>query len=311
MTIEGVDYSYSVPPAASLIAAGKRFAVRYGGPGGSGKHLTSAELNRLTAADINVVANAEGSAAGFRGTAAGVSWATSAQAAFSALKMPPDRPIYFSVDWAATAADWPDIDAALRGAASVIGSYAVGVYGSYDTVAHCSSAGTAAWFWQTYAWSAGRLHPASHLYQYRNNVTIGGASVDLTRAMRVDYGQWGANPMTTQVDLTPAAIQAVASKLGADLLNDDSNAARGVAMQLLNALVTPMAYTQGGPGERITERGWGPVSTWTLLEYLFEGVAAGELQLADGTVDSASILARLNRIEEKLGILPAPEPAGE
>lgn len=192
MTIEGVDYSTSRPKPSALVTAGKKFVVRYGGPGSSDKHLTQTEFSALKAAGIAVVANAEGASNGFRGFAAGQSWARSAHAHFSALGMPINRPIYFSVDWDAGPASWGDIDAALSGADSVIGVEQVGVYGGYDVIAHCASVRTARWFWQTYAWSGGRLHPAAHLYQYRNGVTIAGADVDLTRALRTDFGQWGA-----------------------------------------------------------------------------------------------------------------------
>jgi hypothetical protein len=191
MAIEGVDYSFARPSPLGLKNAGKKFAVRYGGPGTSGKWLTAGELAALRAVGIDVVANAEGTAGGYRGTAVGRDWASSADGYFRALGMPADRPIYFSVDFAADAADWASIDAALRGSAAVIGAARVGVYGSYDTIEHCRAAGTAAWFWQTYAWSGGRQHPAAHLYQYQNGVTVGGGDCDLTRALVDDYGQWG------------------------------------------------------------------------------------------------------------------------
>jgi hypothetical protein len=191
MTVEGVDYSYARPSPTALAAAGKKFAVRYGGPGSDKKHLHAAELVALRAAGLDVVANAEGSAGGYRGATAGVVWAKSAEAHFRGLGMAADRPIYFSVDWDATSADWHDVDAALRGSASVIGAKRVGVYGSYATVAHCDSANTAAWLWQTYAWSHGKRYNPSNMYQYHNGVTIGGGDVDLTRALTADYGQWG------------------------------------------------------------------------------------------------------------------------
>lgn len=207
MTIEGVDYSFSRPSAAALKAAGKRFAVRYGGPGSASKQLTSSELRDLRANGIDVVANAEGSAGGFKGTSAGISWASSAQSYFAALGMPANAPIYFSVDWDAGSADWGGIDAALRGAASVIGASRVGVYGSYDTVVHCHSAGTAKWFWQTYAWSGGKTPPSYvHLYQYKNGVTIGGADCDLTRALQPSYGQWYGEESNMALDLPDDAL---------------------------------------------------------------------------------------------------------
>lgn len=192
MAIEGVDYAWNGPSPAALKAAGKHFACRYGGPGSDGKQLHAAELAALRAVGIDVVANAEGTAGGFVGTSAGRSWAQQAINHFKALGMPDDRPIYFSVDFDAGSSDWPGIDDALRGAASVIGAARVGVYGSYKTVAHCRAAGTARWFWQTYAWSGGQQPPSYvHLYQYHNGATIGGGDCDLTRALLPDYGQWG------------------------------------------------------------------------------------------------------------------------
>jgi hypothetical protein len=202
MAVEGVDYAFSQPSTAALVAAGKRFACRYGGPGSAGKQLDAAELAALSAAGIAVVANAEGAADGLKGGyAAGRSWAADADQYFRALGMPADRPIYLSVDFDASSSHWPALDAAMDGAASVLGRDRVGVYGGYRVIAHFASMKDrlATWYWQTYAWSAGRWHPAAHIQQYRNGVTIGGADCDLNRAMVSDYGQW-----TTGDDMTPA-----------------------------------------------------------------------------------------------------------
>jgi hypothetical protein len=48
----------------------------------------------------------------------------------------------------------------------------------------------AAWFWQTYAWSAGVWAPGNHIEQYQNGVALAGATLDLDRALTADYGQW-------------------------------------------------------------------------------------------------------------------------
>jgi hypothetical protein len=197
VVVEGVDYSYDPPSPDGLAAAGKRFAVRYGALGNPGKLLTAAEVKALTSAGLGIVANVEETAQALRGAAAGIRHAAAGDAFFQTLGMPADRPVYFSVDWDAGPGDWPDIDAALRGAASMIGPDRVGVYGSYATVAHCATAGTARWFWQTYAWSAGRWHSACHLQQYKNNVALAGGTVDLTRAVQADYGQWGGATVAT------------------------------------------------------------------------------------------------------------------
>jgi hypothetical protein len=203
MSIEGVDYADSRPSASALKAAGKHFAVRYGGPGRASKQLTASEADALRATGIDIVANAEGAASGFKGKATGRTWAQQALDHFGPLGMPEGRPVYFSVDWDAGSADWAGIDAALSGAAGVLGAGRVGVYGSYDTVAHCKQAGSASWFWQTYAWSGGKWHPAAHLQQYKNGVTIGGADCDLDRAMTDDYGQWGVSDVS-EAEVTSA-----------------------------------------------------------------------------------------------------------
>jgi len=201
MTIEGVDYAFSKPSPAALVAAGKHFACRYGGPGSDGKQLTAGELAALSAAGIAVVANAEGTEDGLKGGySTGRAWALDADAYFRALGMPADRPIYLSADWDATSSWMDEIDAAMDGAASVLGRARVGVYGGYDVIAHLAANGKAKWFWQTYAWSEGFWHPAAHIRQYRNGVTIGGADCDLNRAMVTDYGQWTGVDMLTNAE---------------------------------------------------------------------------------------------------------------
>jgi hypothetical protein len=202
MAIEGVDYAAQRPSVAGLVAAKKKFACRYGGAGSAGKQLDNAEADALRAAGIAIVANVEGAADGMKGGfTVGATWARNADAHFRACGMPPDRPIYLSVDWNAGSADWRVVDDALRGAASVIGAARVGVYGGYDTVAHCAAAGTARWFWQTYAWSSGRWHPRAHIQQYKNGVALAGGDVDLDRGMTADFGQWGATVGENEDDM--------------------------------------------------------------------------------------------------------------
>jgi hypothetical protein len=192
MAIEGVDYAGDHPNPAQLYAAGKRFAVRYGGPGGSWKHLTAAEARALIAARLSIVANAEGTASGLLGgRSAGESWARSADAHFRALGMPAARPIYLSVDFDVTSGQWPACREALRGAASVIGAARVGVYGGRRAIEWARRDSVARWFWQTYAWSGGVWVSGNHLEQYRNGVSLAGGTVDLCRAKVADYGQWG------------------------------------------------------------------------------------------------------------------------
>jgi hypothetical protein len=200
LPLEGVDYAFGTPPSpAALVAAGKRFVVRYGGPGTEGKWIHADEAQALAAAGLWIVANAEGSATGLgNGWSTGVSWAKSADKWFHDIGMPTDRPIYLSADFDVTAEDWPAVADALRGAASVIGSARVGVYGGYNVMRWAARDGVAKWFWQTYAWSAGRWAPGNHIEQYLNGVPIDGADCDLNRARQVDYGQWMPGRLPTK-----------------------------------------------------------------------------------------------------------------
>lgn len=187
---QGVDYTGGAN-IGQLVAAGKKFACRYGGPGGSWKHLTPSEAQALSAAGIAVVANAEGSADGLvGGWSAGVSWARDAEEHFAACGMPKDRPIYFSVDFDVQPGQWAAVASALRGAASVIGASRVGVYGGRHAIEWARRDEAAVWFWQTYAWSGGVWVAGNHIEQYHNNVTLAGIQLDLDRALAGDYGQW-------------------------------------------------------------------------------------------------------------------------
>jgi hypothetical protein len=204
MAIEGVDYAFPPhPDIAGLAAAGVQFACRYGGPGTEDKWVHADEAQALAAAGIALVANAEGSQSGLhQGFAAGASWARSADAWFKGIGMPDGRPIYFSVDFDTTTGDWDELDAAMDGAASVIGRERVGVYGEYSIVAHLIGNGKAKWAWETYAWSGGHWFSGNHIEQYRNGVQLAGADVDLNRAKQADYGQWFPVGMMTEEDMT-------------------------------------------------------------------------------------------------------------
>jgi len=205
VSLEGVDYAWGRPGGAALVAAGKHFAMRYVPyPGNGGKGLTTAELGDLQSHGLAVglvFESVKGRALG--GRAAGIADATMTAAAVTSLGFPADRPVYFAVDFDASAAQQASIDAYLRGAASVLGASRIGVYGGLDVVNRCAENGSAKWFWQTYAWSGGRQSAHAHLYQYHNGQTINGAAVDFDRALVSDFGQWMPLPDSSTGDAMP------------------------------------------------------------------------------------------------------------
>jgi Domain of unknown function (DUF1906) len=200
--LEGVDYSYGRAGGAALAAAGKRFAVRYVSTAIAGGYLTAAEAADLHAHGIGVAFVFEGAATGaLAGAGQGNADGATAKAALALLGVPADRPIYFAVDFDASDAQLVAVDAYLRGAAGPLGAARVGVYGGIRTIRHCQAAGSARWYWQTYAWSAGQIAPGIHLLQYSNGQVINGASVDFDRSYPDDFGQWGGDMIDPTKDL--------------------------------------------------------------------------------------------------------------
>ena len=129
---EGLDYSWHRLSAAAIKQAGRDFVVRYlFDDGQGGKGLDASEVAELKRGGIDIAVVYEEYANSFRGYQAGVNQAHRAQAALNKLDLAKDLPIYFAVDWDSTEGDQAAINAALEGAASVIGLARVGVYGSF------------------------------------------------------------------------------------------------------------------------------------------------------------------------------------
>jgi hypothetical protein len=189
MPIEGVDLSFARPGGAALSAAGKRFVVRY--LTGKDKALTAHEVTDYHAQGLGIALVFESTRGRAReGKAAGTADAKAAAGAATKRGVPESIPIYFAVDFDADPDDWPAIEDYFRAVVAEIGIERVGVYGGIFVVRRCHNTKVARWFWQTYAWSDGKILPYIHLYQYRNGQLINGGKVDFDRAYRPNYGQW-------------------------------------------------------------------------------------------------------------------------
>ncbi|MFD0688918.1 glycoside hydrolase domain-containing protein [Actinomadura fibrosa] len=197
MAVFGVDYAWGRPGTDALRRAGAKFACRYLSHDTTGKNLTRAEAEELSGAGIWLVVVWEsGASRALDGRDAGKADAEDAAAQAASLGMPSDRPIYFAVDFDASAAQQSAINAYLDGAASVLGRDRVGLYAGYGPIDRAFDAGKIAYGWQTYAWSDGRWDSRAQLQQYSNDHEINGVGVDYDRAMDSDYGQWrvGVSP---------------------------------------------------------------------------------------------------------------------
>jgi hypothetical protein len=189
----GVDFSWDRPSPAGLHADGYTFAVRYLSYSTTGKNLTVDEASALIAANMDIAAVWEtGATDALDGNARGASDAAEALRQATAVGMPDGRPIYFAIDFDATADQLAAIDDYFAGVASVLGVARTGAYGGIHPLQHLLDAGAISWAWQTTAWSAGQWEPRAQLRQVHNDISVAGGACDLDEAEVSDFGQWGA-----------------------------------------------------------------------------------------------------------------------
>ena len=204
MVTNGVDYAWSHPSPAALRAAEVRFVMRYLSTD-AGKSLSEKEAAGLAAAGIWCGVVWETTADRMLdGRAAGAADARAAAGQAAACGMPSSRPIYFAADFDASETQVYAITAYLAGAASVLGSARVGIYGGLHVVRRALDSGHAAWGWQTMAWSGGQWEARAHVRQ-TGAVSIGGVQCDRNQAMTSDYGQWMPGKTPHEEDDMPTA----------------------------------------------------------------------------------------------------------
>lgn len=195
MAMEGVDYAWDRPSVSGLYSVGKRFVGRYISYDRTGKNMTKNEANSIRGHGMDVVVNWEATTDGARGGhAEGVRHGRDALAQAHALGVPPGAAIYFSIDFDAQPHEMPTVMAYFGGVASQVGHARTGAYGGYNQLAYLHNFNAVAWYWQTYAWSGGRVLPYAHLLQYHNHIRVAGGIVDLDRALKPSFGAWSSGP---------------------------------------------------------------------------------------------------------------------
>src|SRR5574337_59614 len=108
----GVDYAWGRPGGAAIRAAGYTFAVRYiDYPGAAGKGITADEVVDLHSNGVAIVLVFESLASrALSGKPAGDYDANMVRQQLARLNWPQDRPVYFAVDFEASATELPAID---------------------------------------------------------------------------------------------------------------------------------------------------------------------------------------------------------
>ncbi|MDX5091649.1 DUF1906 domain-containing protein [Lactobacillus crispatus] len=197
MTIKGIDCAVplTADKARAMAAAGMKFACRYLVPASMAwKRLTRTEAEAITAAGMHVVSVFQrGTNDAKGGTENGTRDGKAALQEAKLIGQPVGTAIYFAVDYDAQSADYTAIEAYLRAAAKELPGYSVGVYGSHAVIEEMARRGACKHFWQTYAWSRGKLAKATNIYQYKNRQELAGHTVDFNDALGSE-GWWNTNP---------------------------------------------------------------------------------------------------------------------
>lgn len=187
-----LDYSASFPGAANIKAKGYVGAVRYIGMPWRIKCTTASELQDFTREGLGMALVFESTATDWRGgEAQGIKSGQMARDHANAIGFPADRPIYMAIDQdVVTSGEFNLMINYLRGAAQSLGGAAsTGVYGEADVIDRARNAGVASKFWQTAAWSRGKMAPNLHLFQKIGYVNVGGVACDVNDVHALDWGQ--------------------------------------------------------------------------------------------------------------------------
>ncbi|RKN74990.1 DUF1906 domain-containing protein [Paenibacillus ginsengarvi] len=200
--VKGFDCATSLTEttAAAFRADGHAFVCRYLVPSGW-KRLTREEAELISEAGLEIVSVYETTAdRALGGYAAGIADGKAALAVAAAVGQPEGSTIYFAVDFDATAAQMDKVIDYIHGCSLATPGYSTGVYGSYAVVEAVRAAEACSRFWQTYAWSRGRKADGIHIYQYQNDITVNGISVDMDEGYGDNCG-WSLRQAAEQEEM--------------------------------------------------------------------------------------------------------------
>jgi peptidoglycan hydrolase-like protein with peptidoglycan-binding domain len=179
-----VDYAWSHPTIAKLKSLGAIGVARYLSTDSS-KNLSKSEYSALKSAKLAVTLVWETTANRALSGYAGGKWdAQRADQLADDLGYPNTAAIYFAVDFDANPAQRKVVTQYLKGANDGT-NRPVGVYGSYYVLEDAAANNTADYFWQTQAWSGGKV--SSH----RDFLQVVAGSTRQYDINYVNHPDWG------------------------------------------------------------------------------------------------------------------------
>lgn len=180
-----VDYSFSRPPLQTVKDHGYVGIARYLAPLPNRKVIRKPEVEEAHRLGLGVLLVWETTADRARaGAAAGRRDRAAAEAMAEDLGLPKTRPVFYAVDFDAQGAEiLPYFQAIAEDA-----THPVGIYGGFKPVEAVAAARLASFFWQTKAWSRGRVSRHTQLLQLIGNTTI--PQTDVNDILAPDWGGW-------------------------------------------------------------------------------------------------------------------------
>lgn len=196
-----VDTNGSTLDTAYAKQQGRTCVGRYLSFDGSHPALTREEANRLHAGGMEIFAIWEVSKyRALEGAAAGVADGKAAKTRMTAVGGG-GKPVYFTVDFDLSAAEWDQKGARVRayfdGVASVMGVARTGAYGTYVTIKELFDHHAITYGWQMTFGNKGKQIDGraqlrqQDIYPSQTGWGVAGAgALDLDRAAKSDFGQW-------------------------------------------------------------------------------------------------------------------------
>ncbi|MGV3464512.1 MAG: glycoside hydrolase domain-containing protein [Heyndrickxia sp.] len=174
--------------AKSLKAAGFDYVARYL-PTTDWKALTTAEVKSIQDAGLKLISIFEKNSTkvSYFSEAQGIADAKDAYNYAKSLGQPKGSAIYFTVDYDAQTNDMAVIKQYIAGLNRTLVDYEVGIYGSYAVMVAIK--GLVKYYWQTYAWSSGKVADFIHMYQNKNDTRVSGIGIDFNE-IKKEPGAW-------------------------------------------------------------------------------------------------------------------------
>jgi hypothetical protein len=169
-----------------------KFFIRYLAESYSWKYFSWPEVERLLAEGYMIGSVFEDGADSINeGYEAGKAAAGRSKATAIRVGQPKKSGIFYAVDYDAPASDYDAIEAFLKGAQEVLGDdFFAGVYGKYDVIEEMGKRKACKYFWQTLAWSRGKLSEFADMYQYKIDTPANGINVDFNECFNPEF-LWG------------------------------------------------------------------------------------------------------------------------